>query len=547
MPAVCLEHPTRFSLKGAVSLDHSTRFNLLSELDLPVVDMEHSTRFELSAAQVDFSHSTRFMVQPDLFYRVFVVGEEEAKEYRNDYAFEVWLAGPEGDLELTPYVKSGSLRQSIEGPAEFSLNLDPASRELRPKLRSGDLFYQRFDGDAFDEDFNLRRWLKIGIWSGGKVWWSPKLLQLDYDWTMDNQGQRQITLGGTDLSELLLQNDQNLDSYFSTQARIYTAHGIMGAMLGRYKIKYRFDFDDFQISQFTAKGATAWDYLRTCMWPMQAESFFDGDQFVAQNPIWKPNNSRGVWSLRAGHDLKSYSYKKSIRDLKNEFTIKRPGKVPTPLAEVELRQTGNSTLIPLNPPSRNIIPEIVTPAFHGDLTLWTYFDAQGNPIPGAVFSRAAQVVLGVPAAFVRVTYVPTYDLTNPWPPGVPPYAKIVFWGSGRYNVGDEAFIVVGRDAASQARFGKRRDRSPTDTTLIVDRATAQKTTRRLASISARRSQPSQWTAMLNGEAMPGELIDLVCSEAGFFDPTIFKVEAVNKNFDQQGNFLMGVECSGNQA
>lgn len=545
---VCIHHSTRFALRGPVGMSHSTRFALVDPTAPVDVHMSHSTRFDLTPAWVGFKHSTRFAVQPDLFYRIFVAGEVEAKEWRDDYGFEVWLEGPEGALEITDYVAgAGSyIRQPLDGPAEFSIALNPASREIRPKLRSGDLFYNRFDGDAFDENFNLRRFLQIGMWSGGKRWWSPRLLQFDFDWSHDERGNRTAAIVGTDLTELLLQNDQNLDNFFSSQSGIYTAHQVVSAILGRYKIKHRLEFDDFQISQFTAKGATAWDYIRSFLWVMQAESYFDGEIFVARNPVWK-KTGRGAWSLRDVHDLKSYSYKKSTRDLKNEFTMKRPEKVPTPLADVEIRQVGNTALIPLNPPSRTIIPELVVRPFHGDLNLWTYFDAQGNPIPGAVFNQASQVVLPKPAAFVRVNYQPAFDIFNPWPPDVPPYARVVFWGGGNFRVGEGSFIVVGRDAASQQKFGPRRDRSPVDSTLVVDRATARTCVDRMAAISVRRSQPSSWTALVNPEMNPGDIADLVCSEAGFFDPTPFKVESLTKNFGGDGNFLMGVECSGNQA
>lgn len=552
------EHGFRFGLTESLSFSHGFRFGL-SEPGVSAVpkSFSHGYKFDLSAG-VDLEHGFTFIMIPESVWNVYVV-PDESRRYRKDFGYEVTLYNNGTSYDLTPWCFNGQLVQRLSVPASFSLDLaDDENRIFRPKQTPSDDFYRAFDGATFDDDWDIQKYIEIKFYAAGSYWYSPHLLPTDCQWGLDATGDKVLRVSGTDLSEILLQEDQQLEDYYSSgdegdssAGQIYTSAGIMSNIASIYGIKIRNTCPSFKVRQFSPKGVTGLDYFKQLIYVTQGQFYWDRDTLILEDQKWT-QNGYSKWNFVDTKDIMNISYKQSISELKNEFVIEKVEKAGVPLAHVVVEKYGKTDFIELTPPSEYVDIKVLD-ANYGGVNLFTYYDAQQNPL----LTTAGILRHGKKAKYVRFNYYPVEKegvplstaMVGHYANGRPPRAEVEFWGmqrpTGFGSLEDTGFKIWYR-APNQSRFGRRRDRTPISNPLIPDKAHAIALARKMAEISERMTMISNWTGILNPWITPGITIGIECGQAGFEDRTNFYVESVTKKFSASGEFTMDLECSGNQ-
>lgn len=562
MACYSFSHGFRFGFVEPYEFSHGFRFTMgqPGEDETPLT-FRHGFRFDLNPAY-SFSTGFCFTLVPQETWDVYVVPTSSGL-YRKDFGYEVIFHGENGDVDLTPWVTNGSIKQPISNAATFNLQLiDDEDRYLRPKQSPGDDLYRAFDGANFDDAWNINKWLEIKIHATGRTWESPYLLPSDAVWAINGEGEKTLTISGSDFTEILIQEDQQHEDYITTGdeeegedqgvAYVQVSNFILEDLSSKYGIRVRNNLPSFPIRQFSPKGMTALDYYKQLIYITQGQWYWDRDTLILEPLKW--NKLGGAkWTFTDYLNIKNISYKMSISELKNEFVINKVEKGGSPLATVVVERYGITDFIELAHPSACIDVKILD-ANYGQVDTFTYYDAQQNPI----LSTAGPLRSGnIKAKYVRFIYRPVEDPGLPiqvafagqYANGRPPRAEVEFWGTRRAGgLGnlDLGYKILYRDE-NQTRYGRRRDRSPIENPLIPNKAYAERLAEKMAQVSERLTQISNWQGILNPWVMPGTTIAIECGMAGFESPTNFYVESVNKTFNSAGEFLMNLECSGDQA
>lgn len=568
MACVSGEHGFRFGVTNTTSGEHGYRFSLSP--DGVITEGEHGYRFGVGQL-FEGSHGYRFGVDPARVYAIYVdppltnsggspsglstpspLATTNSKNYRDDFGYEVTLHRLGVQKDLTPYIRSGQITQRVSIPATLTLQCADPDRIFRPKQSSG-LFANCFRGDSFGLSFGIREYIEVKLWAQGNFWIAPYFLTTSADWKIDNTGERVFQIDATDFSLLLLQDDQQLDDFASDDRSVYYTSTIFSQIASHYDIRLRNHSTSFPVRQFSPKGTTALDYFKKLLYITQDQFSWDKDTLIFEPVKWKKNGG-ARWRFVDIHDIVNLSYKKSTQNLKNEYVIKKTEKAGVPLAVVETNKYGFSQLASLDPPSAGV-DAVVLDANYGSVSYFNYYDAQNQlltPLGSVGPYRGA-----VKAAFAEYVYRPVEDeglaiqgaLVGHYANGRPPYAAVEFWGMQRHDIFgalDEGFGVWYK-APNRSTFGERRDRSPIENPLIPTKAYALSLAIKLAEASLRQTQISNWTGILNPWLLPNETIAIRCGQAGFTSPTNFYVESVTKRFGSSGEFMMDVECSGDQA
>ena len=550
----------RYSVPVSLEGDFGVRFSI-PVVGVTTVPLEgsHGTRFT-TYLDLEGDFGFRFPVIPTQIWNFYVVPSvsavaEENRLYRKDFGYSIVLHDVAGavDLDLTPYVQSGDIQQKLSNPSSLTLTLVNEDRIFRPKLDPLDTYYQLFDGDTYDQNWNLRRYITVTIYCAGSSWIAPWYLIDTFDWSLNSSGETICTLECTDITEKLLNDDQQLEDYLSVTgsggANIYSSNGIMASIASHYKIKYRISSNSFLVRQFSPKGSQGMEYFRKLLYVTQGQWYTDRDTLVLEPLMWYKTGVP-TWGFEDIYDIKNIKYKKSIQGLKNEFVINKVEKAGTPLARVEVHKYGITDFIELQDPSYAIDVRVIE-ARHGSMTYFIYYDAQKNPIA----TTSGSFRHGINAKYVRFNYDPGLsiggDTLNFFLSGAAfdAYGVVEFWGVVRptsFGVFDEGYKILYK-APNQTRFGPRRDMSPVENSLIPDKSSAITLATRLADVSLRMTQISNWEGVLNPWVIPGRTIGIICGQAGFTTMTNFYVESISKKFNNQGSFTMEIECTGDQA
>lgn len=536
----------------------------MAEPGSPLVPKEfsHGYRFTM-ISEVSFSAGFTFSLIPQTVWNVYFIAEEESL-YRNDFGFKVLVHDGGASIDLTPWVRTGNLSQSVSQAASFNIVMgDDQDRYLRPFQESGDDLYQIFNGANFDDNWNITKYMEILFYTAGRTWYSPYLLPSDAEWALDNTGEKVLRVSGSDLTEILVQEDQQHADYITTGSEeddtggiIQNSASILSSIAGIYGITLHNTVPGFPVRQFSPKGLTGIDYFKQLLYVTQGTWRFDRDTLVLEPVKWTKNGGAS-WKFVDVLDIKNIQYKMSIQELKNEFVINKVEKGGEPLAQVVVDKYGITDYIELRVPSLTVDIKVLD-ANYGGVNTFTYWDAQKRPIQ----TTPGQYRGGIKAKYVTFVYYPVINsgvpqtIFNPDEPnrpqyanGRPPRAEVEFWGMSRAGgLGDlDLGYKVWYRAPNQATFGRRRDRNPIENPLIPNKSYAIALATALAEASLRTTQISNWEGILNPWVIPNRTISLVCGQAGFTSPTNFYVEKIDKQFDAEGNFTMRLECSGDQA
>lgn len=448
-------------------------------------------------------------------------------------------------IDLTPYVKSWSINEARNNPSSASFVLRDEERLFRPKLLDSDPFFQRLDGDSFDESYTLKRYLRFRILAAGEVYEAPWFLIVDYDWKL-TPTEVLVTLSCGDLSELLLANEDDAeDDFLSETGSVVYAHQIVATILQNRGISnYRLEFTDFPISHFSPKGGTAMDWIRQVLDVMRAEWFWDVDTFVARDPSYL-SEGPGEWNFEDIFDLKSLSWKKSIRELKNEVLVRKTekaGNIVGDFEEFDGEALGITDFLPIDPPVTLIQADILTAVF-GEINTITYYDQNKNPLnvltpSGTIASSPSGIY------FTRFIYEPSPE---PWPAGLRPHYHVQFTGKSKvqepsFPQGDLDYQVLVINQASQNRFGKRREFAPVENTLIPGKEVATIHGVRYLEEKVRMTNVSNWAGQLNPFVRPAMTIGITAGFAGYITPGFFYIESVAKQGDAN-SATMNLECT----
>lgn len=443
--------------------------------------------------------------------------------------------------DLTPYVRSWTLTQNRNLPATWVITLDDADRAFIPRLPALSTYFGKFDQDSFNHLFIVRRYFTIEIHSAGETWVSPHLLHSnEYEWDISG-GVCTAALSGTDLSEMLLQEDEEMEDWVSTSSRVYYAKEIIVAILANFGITaYRLEFEDFPvIPKFSFKEQSGLDSIEDLLWVRQAEWWFDRDQFVARARNYSPTGAADYELIDVYH-LQRTKYKRRMREMKNEFTIRKVSPYSNVVGEFDQEDVG---FVPVDLiPTRNArirVDDIVK----GTAIQAVWF-GEGGEASGAILAVNSMVYSGsIPAYHVRFVYEPVFG-NEPFSPrvvgqviGIPVEDEALPPGA------KNAFTVTRRNASSQVKYGRRKDRTALGADFVPTEEIATDLCDLLIEESARLANGVGWSGVLFPFILPAMTLKITVSLAGITAENYY-VESVTKagtkasaNMEIQASYL----------
>lgn len=451
--------------------------------------------------------------------------------------------------DLTPWLQTWSITQSRAAPATMNVTLTDKDRELRPILSEGSTFFGKFKGDNFDQDYNIRRYWQLEITVRGETWASPWFLLMEYSWAWQDGGS--VSMSFTDLSEILLQNNFEINEFISGNGTYYTSHDVIRAILDKCKIPHNIQFTPYPVPKYSPSGGTALDYIKEILHKRQAEWRFDGNTFIAHDHNYNKTGP-ARWTFVDKNHIQQISFRYSVQELINEITIK---KVEQSNVVAEQECTGNDCIgtqtLSINPPQGGlsfVIEEITNYANSGKYT-GVWLDANGRVLAngwgygGGTPASSFEWVYEPQMQIVGVETAPGTGINGPvfgsW---TPHYRVSVIGSPPDYGPGVEgAFTVTIRNTASQERYGKKPEQAPIEDPLIPNTEVATWMANKLIEESIRKTDTSSWTGPLNPFVLPADMVKVTAGIAGV-ENRVFYVEGITKS-GTANDAMMTVEQS----
>ncbi|GMU50993.1 MAG: hypothetical protein AMXMBFR33_01390 [Candidatus Xenobia bacterium] len=416
-----------------------------------------------------------------------------------------------------------SITEPTNGAISWSATLGPdAFRQFIPVPESGPFAGGKHRGGDVN-DSGVKRRYRVEIRTAGRVWRRDWLIRNDYAWDLD-KGRMTAVISGTDLSEwLVLVKDKNFGDFKSVQGSIHTVQGIMATILTAMGVRYRFEFDDAPMAQFTAIGQPM-SLLQQLINEFQLEWFFDDDVFTVREPKYRENGP-GRWRVTDRYQVRQAKFRATGAGIQTEKVVEKLDRASNIIAEFDeeaFEILGYHT-VPFDPPRTSVDVEEIE-VFHGTISIYQYLDADGNPIKGTSGTyRDSRPTYGC-----RFLYLEDSD--TPWPPGRKPRAHIVWYGAdplGLPSQFSEYYTKRHRDAAAVAEWGTRRE-PVQQTPNIAHASQAFELARRCVENSLRLANILNLYCILWPWAERGETISLLLTAAGWTTQKYWYVESVTK-------------------
>jgi len=538
VPATILaDHGIRVALPASVVVDHGSRvsFNALVcdhgiRVSVPLTVLaDHGMQISLLQTQV------RELFPPTGF----------SSSYYYKYGTRiVFHDSVKGDKDVTQYVTDWSVSMSRGEPTTFSLKLLDRDRKLRPYLEPTDEYYDLFDGANYDDNNNVKRYLTIEVSLHGQVHMYPYFMATDYTWDLNEQGVAEVSLSGSDFSELLLEEDQATEDYITgDDSRItYTLRYLVSQTLIRNGItadRQRLEFTDMRVHRFTPSG-TPLDTIRDLLYYAQAEWFWDRDVFVARDRGYSPTGS-GHWTLVDTNHVLKVNVKRSNRGIFNEFTGTKTEAYSNILAEYDCRGPDclgrHSISFDVAHGAALRVKEVACGVWKN--TDWFLGGAESG------------TYLGHGAATLRRTDTVTFVYEQFPPPFftcVEPRFRAVVVGRREGDIPtpagwESAFQCTVSSAASQAKYGKRKDKSPITSTVWATQEDCKRTLRLLLEESARTAFVASVECPLLPDITPAKTVRVVNGYAGSTEGENYYIESVDASGGSDGVFSMSLSLT----
>lgn len=546
-PVVISDHGLEVGFVTPVVVDHAIR------IDFNLVESDHGVQVVVPGS-VDSVHGVQVGIGLGQIQQLFpLTGNPSSNYYK--YGTRIILHDTvKGPKDITQYVTNWSVSSSRGEPTTFSLKLADNARLFRPYLTSEDAYYDLFDGANFDDDNKVKRYITIEVALNGHVHMYPYFMATDYTWSLNEQGVAEISLTGSDFSELLLEEDQATEDFISGSTpvgggvgglgpprvlKLYTIKSIISKLLtdnGISEDRQRLEFVDMDVHKFTPSG-TPLDTIRDLLYYIQGEWYWDKDVFVAQDRNYSATGT-GSWTLVDTNHVMSVSVKRSNRGIFNEFTGTKTEACTDILAEYEC--TGKECL------GRQIIS--FEPARGATLRMiqmncgsWPFTDWFMGGEDGRYVGHGAggYQVLSDTCAFVY-----KQDIMGCFNP----YVKAVVVGHRDTDVlmpagYSNSFQCTVKSAASQAKYGVRRDKSPVTSTVWAREEDCRKTLKLLMEESARTAFLATIECPLLPGILPARTVKLINGYAGSTTGENYYIESVDAEGTSEGVYTMSLSLT----
>lgn len=291
---------------------------------------------------------------------------------------------------------AGFIRFVRNEPAEWSVTL-PWHEDFAP---SGGSYSGNLLGCGADR-------LSIVIERGGDTWYSPSLVQDDYQ---INFSTGEITIRGQDMSLLLQIPGQGLADVRSTATECVNATQALQSTLSPYGItKLDIQLPNRPIDTQIRLGEPL-EIARTILHPF-ADWYFEEDVFTARPPGWETSP---VWHFEERVSLEDGDYRRTPWAIRNRATVQRLEGSAASIGDMDHSGKFGQFTLQFDRPASHVVPQVLF-ARRGKIDTFTYIDEAGGalnnyaPANGGIYTMTSDLT---PAAGVKFNYTPNPSVSS---------------------------------------------------------------------------------------------------------------------------------------